>query len=137
VSTATATAPFLDLLAGAGDVVTDPEILRAYRADQAAPGLMEAGEPAVLVRPRTTAEVATAVRAAAAHRVPIVPRGAGSGLSGGANAIDGCLVLCLERMAAPPHIDADAMTATVQAGVVNAALGHAAAAHDLWYPPDP
>jgi glycolate oxidase len=137
MSTVAATRSFLDRLQDAGDVVTDPEVLAAYRTDQAAPGLLAAGDPAVLVRPTTTAGVAAAVRAAAAHGVPIVPRGAGSGLSGGANAIDGCLVLCLERMSAPPQIDADAMTATVQAGVVNADLGVAAAEHGLWYPPDP
>jgi glycolate oxidase len=137
VSTVAAGRSFLDRLRDAGDVVTDPEVLAAYRTDQAAPGLLPAGDPAALVRPTTTAGVAAAVRAAAAHRVPIVPRGAGSGLSGGANAIDGCLVLCLERMSAPPQVDADAMTATVQAGVVNADLGTAAAEHGLWYPPDP
>ena len=131
------TTSFLAALAAAGDVITDPDVVAAYRADQAAPGLIPAGVPAAVVRPRSTAEVVAAIRAAAAHRVPVVPRGAGSGLSGGANATDGCLVLCLERMTAEPQIDADAMTATVPAGVINAAVGAAAAEHGLWYPPDP
>ena len=127
----------LNDLTGAGDVVTDPEVLAAYRADQAAPGLIAVGDPAVLVRPTSTAEVQAALRAAAAHGLAVVPRGAGSGLSGGANATDGCMVLCLERMTATPDIDPEAMIATVQAGVINAALQRAAAEHDLWYPPDP
>ncbi|WP_354700131.1 putative FAD-linked oxidoreductase [Paraconexibacter sp. AEG42_29] len=137
MSTTAASRALLEDLAGAGDVVTDPAVLAAYRTDQAAPGLLAAGDPAALVRPRTTAEVQAAVRAAAAHGVPVVPRGAGSGLSGGANATDGCLVLCLERMTAAPAVDPDNLTATVQAGVVNADLGAAAGEHGLWYPPDP
>ncbi|WP_084269533.1 FAD-binding oxidoreductase [Patulibacter minatonensis] len=124
-------------LAGAGDVVADPDVLEAYRRDQAAPGLLAAGMPAALVRPTTTAEVQVAVRAAAAHGVPVVPRGAGSGLSGGANAIDGCVVVSLERMDRIVELDAAGLTATVQPGVVNAVLGTAAAAEGLWYAPDP
>ncbi|HSD80522.1 MAG TPA: FAD-binding oxidoreductase, partial [Solirubrobacteraceae bacterium] len=124
-------------LAGAGDVVTDPDVLDAYRRDQAAPGLLEAGMPAVLVRPTGTAQVQVAVRAAARHGVPVVPRGGGSGLSGGANAVDGCLVLCLERMTRVVEVDAAALTATVQAGVLNAQLAEAARGEGLWYPPDP
>lgn len=127
--------PFLAALRG--DVVTDPEVLATYRADQAAPGLVPAGTPLALLRATSTGDVQTALRAAAAHGVPVVPRGAGSGLSGGANAIDGCLVLSLERMTDVLRVDAENMTATVGAGVVNAALGAAAAAEGLWYPPDP
>ncbi len=120
-----------------GDVLTDPEVLARYRADQAAPGLVPAGFPLAVVRPVSTGEVQAAVRAAAAHGVPVVPRGAGSGLSGGANAIDGCLVLSLERMTSVLDVDAGNLAATVGAGVVNAALGAAAATEGLWYPPDP
>lgn len=127
----------LDDLRAAGDVVTDPDVLESYRRDHAAPGLLEAGIALAVVRPRTTAEVQAAVRAAARHGVPLVPRGAGSGLSGGANAIDGGLVLSLERMTDVIEVDAASLTATVQPGVVNQALGDAAAAHGLWYAPDP
>ena len=66
-----------------------------------------------------------------------MPRGAGSGLSGGANAIDGCLVLSLERMNHIEEIDERSMTATLQPGVVNDALRAAARAQGLWYAPDP
>ena len=124
-------------LAGAGEVLVDPDLLASYRADQAAPGLLPAGTPVVVVRPTSTAEVQVAVRAAAAHGIPVVPRGAGSGLSGGANAIDGGLVVSLERMTRILEIDAAGLTATVEPGVVNATLGAAAAAEGLWYAPDP
>jgi glycolate oxidase len=129
----------LEALAGgaAGALVTDPDILASYRADHAAPGLLAAGMPAAVVRPTSTAEVQAAVRAAAAHGVPIVPRGAGSGLSGGANAIDGCLVVSLERMTRIVDVDAGALTATVEAGVINATLRGAAAEEGLLYAPDP
>lgn len=78
-------------LSAVGDVSTDPDVIEGYRRDQAAPGLLDAGSPAVLVRPTSTAEVQLIVRAASKHGVPIVTRGAGSGLSGGANAVDGCV----------------------------------------------
>lgn len=123
--------------AGAGELITDPEVLASYRRDQAAPGLLAAGMPAAVARPTTTAEVQAAVHAAARAGVPIVPRGAGSGLSGGANAIDGCLVISLERMSKIVRLDPASLTATVQAGVVNGALVTAAAAENLFYAPDP
>jgi glycolate oxidase len=124
-------------LAGVGELITDPDVLASYRRDQAAPGLLTAGTPAALTRPVTTAEVQAAVIAAGRAGVPIVPRGAGSGLSGGANAIDGCLVVSLERMTRIADLDPAALTATVQAGVVNHALRDAAAAEGLLYAPDP
>jgi glycolate oxidase len=134
---APAAGALIDDLAAAGEVLTDPELLESYRRDQAAPGLLVAGMPAAVFRARSTEEVQAAVRAAAKHRVSIVPRGAGSGLSGGANAIDGCLVLSLERMDQIVEIDEHSLTATVQAGVINASLTTAAAAYGLWYAPDP
>ncbi len=127
----------LDALAAAGGAVADPDVLESYRRDQAAPGLLEAGTPAALVRPGGTAEVQEAVRAAAAHGAPIVPRGAGSGLSGGANAIDGCLVLSTERMNRIVEIDPASLTATVEPGVLNEQLRLAAREHGLMYAPDP
>lgn len=133
---AVATDALLADLAGAGEVLVDPDLLASYRADQAAPGLLPAGTPVAVVRPTSTAEVQAAVRAAAA-RDPRRSRGAGSGLSGGANAIDGGLVVSLERMTRILEIDAAGLTATVEPGVVNATLGAAAAAEGLWYAPDP
>src|SRR6185369_8722811 len=69
--------------------------------------------------------------------VPVVTRGAGTGLSGGANATDGCLLLDLSRMNRILDIDPENLTAVVQPGVVNDDLKAAVAEHGLWYPPDP
>ena len=69
--------------------------------------------------------------------MPIVPRGAGTGLSGGANAIDGSVIISFERMNAIVRIDPVERLAVVQPGVVNDDLRTAAAEHGLWYPPDP
>ena len=135
----TTTAALIDDLAaaGAGDLVTDPDVLASYERDQAAPALVPAGSPAAVVRPRTTHEVQQAVRTAALHGIPVVPRGAGSGLSGGANAIDGCLVVSLERMTDLVELDGPSMLATVQPGLVNAQLREAAGREGLFYAPDP
>ncbi len=123
------------LTAAVPDVVTDPQVLTAYRSDQMA--LAAAGEPLVLVRARTVADVSAVLRLASAHGVPVVTRGAGSGLAGGANAVDGCVVLSVAAMDEIIAIDADARTATVQCGVLGGALAEDVAARGLWYPPDP
>jgi glycolate oxidase len=116
-------------------LITDPNTLAGLCHDEAewAP----AGTPFAAFRPQSTEDVQRAVRAAAEHNVPIVPRGAGTGLSGGANAIDGCLVLDLSRMNRIIEIDQDNLVAVVQPGVVNDDLKKAVAAQGLWYPPDP
>ena len=85
----------------------------------------------------STAEVAAVVKACAAAGVPLVPRGAGTGLSGGANAVDGGVMLSAERMDAIVEINTAERLAVVQPGVVNDHLRAAAAEQGLWYPPDP
>jgi glycolate oxidase len=70
-------------------------------------------------------------------RVPVVTRGAGTGLSGGANAVDGCVLLDVSRMNRVIDVDADNLLCVVQPGVVNNDLKAAVAEHGLWYPPDP
>jgi glycolate oxidase len=119
----------------AGSVITDPSVVSAYAGDQAR--WVRPGQPLVVVLPRSTAEVQAVVRVAASHRVPVVPRGAGTGLSGGAAAIDGCVVLCLSRMDKVLEVDADNQLIVVQPGVLNVDVGRAAASVGLWYPPDP
>jgi glycolate oxidase len=116
-------------------LVTDPDVLEAHRRDQAS--WAAAGTAHVLVRPGSTSEVQAVLRIASAHRVPVVARGAGSGLSGGANAVDGCIVLSLARMNRILEIDRRSLLAVVQPGVINAAVKAAAAEHGLWYAPDP
>jgi glycolate oxidase len=118
------------------DVTTDPDVLEAHRRDQASTAFLTAGMAAALIRPRTVEEVSAVLAAADAHGVAIVPRGAGSGLSGGANAIDGCWMVALDRMTAVA-VDPAAMVAVAKPGAVNDAVKAAAAEHGLWYPPDP
>ncbi len=108
---------------------------RAYRHDEAE--WAEVGRAEIAVRARTEAEVAATVRVAAELGVPIVSRGAGTGLSGGANAVDGCVILDLSKMTAIVDIDPDNLTCVVQPGIVNNDLKAAVAEHGLWYPPDP
>lgn len=116
-------------------LVDDPDVLEAYRRDQTP--LIDAGMPAAACFPTTADEVSRILRAASARRVPVVPRGAGSGLAGGANALDGCLVLCTSRMNQIVCVNADDQLAVVQPGVLNGELKAAAQAVGLDYPPDP
>jgi glycolate oxidase len=95
-----------------------------------------AGIPIAVVRPADAAEVQTAIRWAAEHQIPVVPRGAGSGLSGGSSAVSGGIVLSLERMRSI-EIDVAARVAVVEPGAFNADVKTAVAEHGLWYPPDP
>ena len=119
----------------AGRLVTDPDVLAAISHDEAewAP----AGRAVAGVRARTEDEVRHVVRTCARFGVPVVPRGAGTGLSGGANATNGCVVLDLSKMDRVLDIDRDNLTCVVQPGVVNNDLKAAVAEHGLWYPPDP
>ncbi len=132
----TSTLDLAPLVAELGDdvVVSDPDRLDKYRWDRALDP--DAGTPLAVVRAGSTEDVQTAVRFAAEHGVPVVPRGAGSGLSGGASAVDGCLVVSTERMTAI-EVQPITRTAVVQPGAMNAQVKAAAAEHDLWYPPDP
>jgi len=118
----------------AGVVVTDPNRMDAYRWDRA--NDPAAGMPLAVVRAGSTEEVQAAVLFAARHGLPIVPRGAGTGLSGGASAIDGSIVISTERMRRI-EVDPVTRTAVTEPGLFNAEVKAAAAAHGLWYPPDP
>ena len=89
------------------------------------------------VRAETEGQVRHVVRVCAEFGAPIVPRGAGTGLSGGANATDGSVVLDLSRMNQVLEIDRDNMICVVQPGIVNNDLKAAVAEQGLWYPPDP
>jgi glycolate oxidase len=117
-----------------GAVVTDPDIVASYRQDRAADP--NAGTAIAVVRPRRTEEVQTVMRWASAHRVPVVPRGAGTGLSGGATALDGGIVLSTERMR-DIVVDPITRTAVTQPGLLNAEVKKTVAEYGLWYPPDP
>ena len=118
-----------------GRLVVDPDVLAAMSHDDAewAP----VGRAAAGVRAETEGQVQHVVRVCAEFGAPIVPRGAGTGLSGGANATDGAVVLDLSRMNQVLEIDRDNMICVVQPGIVNNDLKAAVAEHGLWYPPDP
>ncbi|TAM58597.1 MAG: FAD-binding protein, partial [Chloroflexota bacterium] len=116
-------------------LLTDRADTDAYRNDET--DFLEGGWPLAVAFPSSTAAVAAIVRLCAAHRVPIVPRGAGTGLSGGATAIEGALTLVLRGMDRILEIDEANLVAVVQPGVLNADLGRAAAEHGLFYAPDP
>ena len=118
----------------AGVVLTAVDSMEKYRFDWSRD--QSAGNPLAVVRAEDAGQVQTAVRWAAGHGVGIVPRGAGSGLSGGSTAVDGAIVLSLERMDAV-EIDPASQVAVVEPGAFNADVKRAAAEHGLWYPPDP
>jgi glycolate oxidase len=115
-------------------VVSDPAITEGYRQDRAFDP--SAGKPLAVVRPRCTEDVQTVLRWASANRVPVVTRGAGTGLSGGATALDDSIVLSMEKMR-DITVDPVTRTAVVQPGLLNAEVKKAAAEYGLWYPPDP
>ncbi|KQS15910.1 FAD-linked oxidase [Frigoribacterium sp. Leaf186] len=116
-------------------VLLDADDRARYRHDRAEWADHEL--PLAVVLARSTADVVATVRWAADAGVRIVPRGAGTGLSGGANAIENCVVLSLEEMTAVTEIDVDERFAVVQPGVINDDLRTEVATHGLWYPPDP
>jgi glycolate oxidase len=124
----------LEAVLSRGALVTDPAVVEGYRRDRADTAV--AGQPIALVRAASVDDVQAVMRFATAHRVPVVPRGAGSGLAGGAAATDGCLLLSTERMRSV-EIDADALVAVAGPGLLNGELKRAAREHGLWYPPDP
>jgi glycolate oxidase len=117
-----------------GMVVTDPAVTEGYRHDRAFDP--SAGKPLAVVRPGRTEDVQTVLRWATSHQVPVVTRGAGSGLSGGATALDNGIVLSTEKMR-DIAVDPVTRTAVCQPGLFNAEVKKAAAEHGLWYPPDP
>lgn len=117
-----------------GTVVTDPDIVASYRQDRALDP--DAGTAMAVVRPRRTEEVQTVLRWATQNRVAVVPRGAGTGLSGGSTAVNGGIVLSTEKMR-DITVDPVTRTAVVQPGLLNAEVKKAVAEYGLWYPPDP
>ncbi|MBZ5734609.1 FAD-binding protein [Nocardioides sp. TRM66260-LWL] len=116
-------------------LATDADVLAAYSHDRA-PWLAH-GAPLAMVAPGDVDGVRHVLELAAEHRVPVVPRGAGSGLTGAANAVDGCLVLSTHRLRPEPRLDVDDRLVRVGAGTLNGEVKQAAAGVGLLYPPDP
>src|SRR5206468_2674139 len=106
----------------------------AYSTDRSYPA---AGKAFAVVHARNSADVAATLGWASAHRVPVIPRGAGTGLSGGSTALDGSLILNLAPMSTILEIDPVNMIAVVEPGVINGDLNRAAREHGLMFAPDP
>ena len=116
-------------------LLTDEVDRESYRHDETA--YQKAGLPLAVALPTETAEVSELMRLASEHRVPVVPRGAGTGLSGGAAGIDRGLTICFTKMDRILEIDHENLVAVVQPGILNAAFKKAVADEGLFYAPDP
>ena len=119
-------------IVGRESVIDSANDLRIFERDASIEGAL----PDAVVLASTTADVAAVIKVAAKHHIPVVPRGAGTGLSGGAVTIRGGIALQVTRMRRI-EIDPVAQTAMVEPGVVNQELSLVAAAHGLFYAPDP
>ena len=115
-------------------VQTDPDVVAGFAHDESR--LTERARPAAVLSPRTTAEVSACVRAVARAGLVLVVRGAGTGLSGAANAPAGSVVLSTRHLTGL-HLDPVDRIAVAQPGVVTSDLRRAAAEVGLFYPPDP
>ncbi len=124
----------LEALLGRDGVLASEAARFTYEADALT---LERFSPDVIVLPRTTDEVSAIVRWAAAHGLPVTPRGAGTGLAGGATPERGGVVLSLNRMDRLLRVDPARMFAWVQPGLVNLELSRQVATHGLYYAPDP
>lgn len=116
-------------------VLTDPDVTASYANDMAS--FCPAGTPAAVVLPRTVEQVQHVMRTATELRVPVVPQGARTGLSGAANTSEGCIALSLVKMDRILEIDPVDRVAVVEPGVINATLSRAVLEQGLYYPPDP
>src|SRR5437667_993941 len=121
-------------IVGTDGVIDRPEALLVYECDGYT---LERAAPEVVVLPRTPAEVAAVLRLLAAERIPFVPRGAGTGLSGGTLPVEAPVMVGTSRLSAIEAIDVANRRIVAQAGVVNQWVTNAVRAHGLCYAPDP
>ena len=121
-------------LVGASNVISGEQELLVYECDAYT---LERNPPGVVVLPRTTAEVAAVVKLCARHELSVIPRGAGTSLSGTVLAVTGGVMIALTRMTSILDLDFRNRRALVEAGVVNAWITNAVKSHGLFYAPDP
>lgn len=121
-------------ICGSENVITDEERKDIYARDHTESLFFP---PQVVVRPRTTEEISAILKICNEHKIPVTPRGAGTGLSGGALAIHGGVVITTERMNSIIEIDEKNLQVTTEPGVITEELQNAVKAKKLFYPPDP
>jgi glycolate oxidase len=121
-------------LLGPDAVVTEREALVTYGQDETEDLVFE---PEVIVKPGSTEDVSAVLALATRHKVPVTPRGGGTGLSGGALPIEGGIVLSMERFNRIIEIDRQNLQAVVEPGVITQKLQEAVEECGLYYPPDP
>ncbi|MCB0395767.1 MAG: FAD-binding protein [Flavobacteriales bacterium] len=121
-------------IVGKDYVLVDDDSLRRFASDETEDLCYY---PEVAVRPRTPDEVSQILSWCTRHRIPVTPRGAGTGLSGGALPVFGGVVLVMDRFNEILEIDERNFQATVEPGVINQVFQEAVAAKGLYYPPDP
>src|SRR5688572_28469534 len=134
---ATIPAQLLDALStivGRENLISRPEDLLVYECDAYT---LEKNLPNVVVLPTSSEQVAGVVRACASHKIPIIPRGAGTSLSGAVLAVEGGVMIALTRMNRVLKIDYENRRALVEAGCVNAWVTNAVKSRGLFYAPDP
>jgi glycolate oxidase subunit GlcD len=124
----------LKAVVGPDWVFTDPDRLLVYETDALT---SRPSPPQAVVLPTSTDEVARIMTILHANEIQVVPRGAGTGLSGGALAVQGGVVVGTSRMTRILHVDPENRRALLQCGVLNSKLSTAAAPHGLYYAPDP
>ncbi len=120
---------------GAAHVLTDTDVTAQFARDMQP--LAEAGTPLAVVKPGSTAEVAAVISACAAHGVAIVPRGAGSGMTGAANAQNGAVTILSTRLNRIDAVNVDDGYVVVQPGAITLDVMNAAKAAGMFYAPDP
>ncbi len=125
---------FLTGLFGKDRVLLDPDLLEMYAHDEV-PGLK--ARPEVVVRATTVQQISKIMKFANEKRIPVTPRGAGYGLSGGAVPVCGGIVLSLEKMDRILEIDKKNLMITVEPGVITSKIHEAVEREGLFYPPDP
>ena len=121
-------------IVGAENVLVGVEEMEPYTHDEVV-GLR--ADPEVVVRVTSTAQVSEVLKLAQRERVPVTPRGAGDGLSGGAVPVQGGIVMTLEKMNRILEIDKQNLMVTVEPGVITGDIHRAVEAEGLFYPPDP
>jgi len=125
---------YLRKIVGDDYVLTDPEFLELASCDETEDLCYP---PEAVVRPRTAEEISRILKFAAAERIPVTPRGGGTGLSGGALAVYGGIVLCMDRFCEIIEIDRENLFAVVEAGMITELFQDAVEAEGLFFPPDP